>query len=167
MTILRSCSALENPDTDGCGHRGAYGKATLSREQMLYACSTTPPHKRSAVCWCELASATWATRTHRRSSIAKRIALRVAQRSLRRGIFRCAIACALGVGAFAYADTGTVADAAIEVFSRDMVIEGEAEVEGVRVAQAAQRKPRAPAKKAAATKRVAKSARTSRAATRN
>ncbi|MEO6064840.1 MAG: hypothetical protein ABIP49_03530 [Lysobacterales bacterium] len=152
MTILPELLALWKIQTQMVADiAGTYGKRSLlSREQMLYCLFNHTAAQAVGGLLVRIGERYVVRRAPIGTlySIANKIALRIAQRSLRRGIFRwLPIAGALGVGAFAYADTGTVADAAIEVFSSDMVIEGEAEVEGVRAAQAAQRKPRAPAKK--------------------
>lgn len=164
MTILPELFTLWKIQTQMVADiAGAYGKRELlSREQMLYCLFNHTAAQAVGGLLVRIGERYVVRRAPIGTlySIANKIALRVAQRSLRRGIFRwLPIAGALGVGAFAYADTGTVADAAIEVFSRDMVIEGEAEVEGMRVAQAAERKPRAPARKTStrktATKRTA------------
>ncbi len=164
MTILPELFALWKIQTQMVADiAGAYGKrALLSREQMLYCLFNHTAAQAVGGLLVRIGERYVVRRAPIGTlySIANKIALRIAQRSLRRGIFRwLPIAGALGVGAFAYADTGTVADAAIEVFSSDMVIEGEAEVEGIKAAQAAQRKPRAPAKKAAAKKSAAKKTR--------
>ncbi len=157
MTILPELFTLWKIQTQMVADiAGAYGKRDLlSREQMLYCLFNHTAAQAVGGLLVRIGERYVVRRAPIGTlySIANKIALRVAQRSLRRGIFRwLPIAGALGVGAFAYADTGTVADAAIEVFSSEMVIEGEAEVEGVRAAQAAQRKPRPAAKKAAAKK---------------
>lgn len=151
MTILPELFALWKIQTQMVADiAGAYGKRDLlSREQMLYCLFNHTAAQAVGGLLVRIGERYVVRRAPIGTlySIANKIALRIAQRSLRRGIFRwLPIAGALGVGAFAYADTGTVADAAIEVFSSDMVIEGEAEVEGVKAAQAAQRKSRAPAK---------------------
>ncbi len=147
MTILPELFTLWKIQTQMVADiAGAYGKRDLlSREQMLYCLFNHTAAQAVGGLLVRIGERYVVRRAPIGTlySIANKIALRVAQRSLRRGIFRwLPIAGALGVGAFAYADTGTVADAAIEVFSREMVIEGEAEVEGVRVAQAAERKSR-------------------------
>lgn len=87
-------------------------------------------------------------------AIGNKIALRIAQRSAGRVVTRWVPALgALGVAGYVYFDTGRVADASIELFSADVRIEGELEVEGVDVlAEAAQ--PRS--KRAPQTKREAK-----------
>jgi len=145
MTILPELFTLWKIQTQMVADiAGAYGKRKLlSREQMLYCLFNHTAAQAVGGLLVRIGERYVVRRAPIGTlySIANKIALRVAQRSLRRGIFRwLPIAGALGVGAFAYADTGTVADAAIEVFSRDMVIEGEAEVEGMRYAQAAERK---------------------------
>ncbi len=147
MTILPELFTLWKIQTQMVADiAGAYGKRDLlSREQMLYCLFNHTAAQAVGGLLVRIGERYVVRRAPIGTlySIANKIALRVAQRSLRRGIFRwLPIAGALGVGAFAYADTGTVADAAIEVFSREMVIEGEAEVEGVKVAQAAERKSR-------------------------
>lgn len=167
MTILPELFALWKIQTQMVADiAGAYGKRDLlSREQMLYCLFNHTAAQAVGGLLVRIGERYVVRRAPIGTlySIANKIALRIAQRSLRRGIFRwLPIAGALGVGAFAYADTGTVADAAIEVFSSDMIIEGEAEVEGVKAAQAAQRKPRAPARKPAAKKSAAKRPRSAR-----
>lgn len=167
MTILPELFALWKIQTQMVTDiAGAYGKRELlSREQMLYCLFNHTAAKAVGGLLVRIGERYVVRRAPIGTlySIANKVALRVAQRSLRRGIFRwLPIAGALGVGAFAYADTGTVANAAIDVFSRDIVIEGEAEVEGVEAAQAAQRKPRKKAapkvRKPAARKRAKPSA---------
>ncbi len=148
MTILPELFALWKIQTQMVADiAGAYGKRELlSREQMLYCLFNHTAAKAVGGLLVRIGERYVVRRAPIGTlySIVNKIALRVAQRSLRRGIFRwLPIAGALGVGAFAYADTGTVADAAIDVFSRELVIEGEAEVEGVAAARAAHRKPRA------------------------
>ncbi len=161
MTILPELFALWRMQSQMVADiAGAYGKrALLSREQMLYCLFNHTAAQAVGGLLVRIGERYVVRRAPLGTlyAIANKIALRVAQRSLRRGIFRwLPIAGALGVGAFAYADTGTVADAAIEVFSRDMVIEGEAEEVGIQAARAAQRKPRAPAKKTGVGKSTAK-----------
>jgi hypothetical protein len=64
-------------------------------------------------------------------AIGNKIAIRIAQRSASRVITRWIPALgALGVAGYVYVDTGRVADACIDLFASDLLIEGELEDEG-------------------------------------
>ena len=161
---------------------GAYGKRRLlTREQMLYCLFGHT----AAKAFRDLVIRVGERYVVRRAplsalyAIANKIALRIAQRSAGRMVTRWVPALgALGVAGYVYFDTGKVADASIDLFSRDVRIEGELEVEGVealaeagagaaaeggaprkRASRPAAKKAsakRAPRKSAAASKRSAK-----------
>src|SRR5690606_24777320 len=113
---------------------GAYGKRQLlTREQMLYCLFSHT----AAGAFRSLVIRVGERYVIRRAplsalyAIANKIALRIAQRSAGRIVTRWVPALgALGVAGYVYYDTGKVADSSIELFSRDVKIEGELEVEG-------------------------------------
>ena len=114
---------------------GAYGKRNLlTREQMLYCLFSHT----AASAFRDLVIRVGQRYVVRRAplsalyAIANKVAIRIAQRSAGRIITRWVPALgALGVAGYVYLDTGKVADASIELFSHDVRIEGELEVEGV------------------------------------
>lgn len=114
---------------------GAYGKRNLlTREQMLYCLFGHT----AAGAFRNLVIRVGERYVIRRAplsalyAIANKIAIRIAQRSAGRIVTRWVPALgALGVAGYVYLDTGKVADASIELFSHDVKIEGEVEVEGV------------------------------------
>lgn len=120
---------------------GAYGKRhLLTREQMLYCLFS---HTAAGV-FRNLVIRMGERYVVRRAplsalyAIANNVALRIAQRSAGRVVTRWVPGIgALGVAGYVYYDTGKVADASIELFSNDLRIEGELEVEGVDVLAAA------------------------------
>lgn len=141
---------------------GAYGKPELlSREQMLYSLFSHT----AASAFRNLVVNVGERYLVRRAplsalyAIGNKVALRIAQRSAGRVVTRWIPALgALGVAGYVYVDTGHVASTSIELFSADVRIEGEVEVEGVEAmadaapAKAASRKPgRAAKAKAKAT----------------
>lgn len=130
---------------------GTYGKRNLlTREQMLYCLFGHT----AAGAFRDLVIRVGERYVIRRAplsalyAIANKIAIRIAQRSAGRIVTRWVPALgALGVAGYVYLDTGKVADACIELFSHDVRIEGELEVEGVAAIAAAERSgaPRAAA----------------------
>lgn len=160
---------------------GAYGKRDLlTREQMLYCLFGHT----AAGAFRDLVIRVGERYVIRRAplsalyAIANKIGIRIAQRSAGRMVTRWVPALgALGVAGYVFYDTGKVADASIDLFSRDVKIEGELEVEGVEeINAAAARASRqrtgdgggaraaAPEKKAAAKRVVAKKAAAKKAA---
>ena len=133
---------------------GAYGKRDLlTREQMLYCLFGHT----AAKAFRDLVIRVGERYVVRRAplqalyAIANKIAIRIAQRSAGRMITRFVPALgALGVAGYVYFDTGKVADASIELFSHDVKIEGELEVEGA-AALADAEQAKAPRKRAAAS----------------
>jgi hypothetical protein len=134
---------------------GAYGKPELlSREQMLYSLFSHT----AASAFRNLVVNVGERYLVRRAplsalyAIGNKVALRIAQRSAGRIVTRWIPALgALGVAGYVYVDTGHVASTSIELFSADVRIEGEVEVEGVEAmadaaAKAAPHKPRRAAK---------------------
>jgi hypothetical protein len=82
--------------------------------------------------------------------VAKQVGVKLTQRTVSEGISRwLPVVGALGVGAYAYYDTGQVAATAIALFSGDMSMEGEAED-----APAKPTKKSSPAKKTSAARRA-------------
>lgn len=142
---------------------GAYGKPELlTREQMLYSLFGHT----AASAFRNLVVNVGERYLIRRAplsalyAIGNKIALRIAQRGAGRLVTRWVPALgALGVAGYVYVDTGHVADTSIRLFSADVQIAGEVEVEGVDVmADVAKPKPaRTPRKKPAkrATKATA------------
>lgn len=162
---------------------GAYGKRDLlTREQMLYCLFGHT----AAGAFRDLVIRVGERYVIRRAplsalyAIANKIGIRIAQRSAGRMVTRWVPALgALGVAGYVFYDTGKVADASIDLFSRDVKIEGELEVEGVEeINAAAARASRqrtgnggggaravAPAKEATAKNAVAKNAAAKKPAT--
>lgn len=141
---------------------GAYGKPELlSREQMLYSLfgHTAASAFRNLVVNVGERYLVRRAPLSALYAIGNKVALRIAQRSAGRVVTRWIPALgALGVAGYVYVDTGHVASTSIELFSADVRIEGEVEVEGVEAmadaapAKAAPRKPGLAAKaKAKAT----------------
>ena len=114
---------------------GAYGKRNLlTREQMLYCLFGHT----AAGAFRDLVIRVGERYVIRRAplsalyAIANKIGIRIAQRTAGRVVTRWVPALgALGVAGYVFVDTGRVADACIDLFSRDVKIEGELEVEGV------------------------------------
>jgi hypothetical protein len=136
---------------------GAYGKRNLlTREQMLYCLFGHT----AAGAFRDLVIRVGERYVIRRAplsalyAIANKIGIRIAQRSAGRVVTRWVPALgALGVAGYVFYDTGKVADASIDLFSRDVKIEGELEVEGVEeINAAADRASRAGAGDSATTK---------------
>jgi hypothetical protein len=133
----------------------AYGRhATLGREQMLWCLF----RHTAAQAFRDLVVRMGDRLVFRRMShgiaqrVAKQIGVKLTQRTVSEGISRwLPVVGALGVGAYAYYDTGQVASTAIALFSGEMDVEGEAdEVEAEPTKPA---KP-APRKKASAARRA-------------
>lgn len=112
---------------------GVYGKQQLlTREQMLYCLFG---HTAAGV-FRDLVIRVGERYVVRRAplsalyAIANKISIRIAQRSAGRLVTRWVPALgALGVAGYVYFDTGKVADTSIELFARDVLIEGELEAE--------------------------------------
>jgi hypothetical protein len=130
----------------------AYGRhATLGREQMLWCLF----RHTAAQAFRDLVVRMGDRLVFRRMShgiaqrVAKQIGVKLTQRTVSEGISRwLPVVGALGVGAYAYYDTGQVASTAIALFSGDMDVEGEEDE-----AEAKPAKP-APRKKASAARRA-------------
>lgn len=108
-----------------------YGKTScLTREQMLYCLF----RHMAAQAVRDLVARVGERFLVRRATlqalqgIARKVGIRVSQRAVGKGISRwLPIVGALGVGAYAYADTGQVAATAIELFEKDIEVEPRAE----------------------------------------
>jgi hypothetical protein len=135
----------------------AYGRhATLGREQMLWCLF----RHTAAQAFRDLVVRMGDRLVFRRMShgiaqrVAKQIGVKLTQRTVSEGISRwLPVIGALGVGAYAYYDTGQVASTAIALFSGEMDVEGEAD--GTEVAET-ELKPAAPKKSSAARRAVDK-----------
>jgi hypothetical protein len=109
----------------------AYGRhATLGREQMLWCLF----RHTAAQAFRDLVVRMGDRLVFRRMShgiaqrVAKQIGVKLTQRTVSEGISRwLPVIGALGVGAYAYYDTGQVASTAIALFSGEMDVEGEAD----------------------------------------
>jgi len=137
----------------------AYGRnASLGREQMLWCLF----RHTAAQAFRDLVVQMGDRLVFRRMSyavaqrVAKQIGVRLTRRTLSEGISRwLPVIGALGVGAYAYYDTGQVASTAIALFSGDMVMEDEgAEAPAPPVKPAARKKT--PAARRAVKKMVGK-----------
>ncbi|HET6604682.1 MAG TPA: hypothetical protein VFG21_10835 [Xanthomonadaceae bacterium] len=114
---------------------GAHGKrALLSRELMLYCLFSHT----AAGAFRQLVIQVGEQHLIRRAplqalyAIANKVALRIAQRSAARVVTRWVpLMGAAAVSGYVYLDTGKVADNCIDLFSRNVRIRGEVEVEGV------------------------------------
>ncbi|WP_158882639.1 hypothetical protein [Rhodanobacter sp. L36] len=130
----------------------AYGRhATLGREQMLWCLF----RHTAAQAFRDLVVRMGDRLVFRRMShgiaqrVAKQIGVKLTQRTVTEGISRwLPVVGALGVGAYAYYDTGQVASTAIALFSGEMTIEDDPDN-----VEAKPAKP-APRKKASATRRA-------------
>jgi hypothetical protein len=133
----------------------AYGRhATLGREQMLWCLF----RHTAAQAFRDLVVRMGDRLVFRRMShgiaqrVAKQIGVKLTQRTVTEGISRwLPVVGALGVGAYAYYDTGQVASTAIALFSGDMSIEDDPDDAEAKPAKPA--KP-APRKKASAARRA-------------
>ena len=141
---------------------GAYGKRNLlTREQMLYCLFGHT----AAGAFRDLVIRVGERYVIRRAplsalyAIANKVGIRIAQRTAGRVVTRWVPALgALGVAGYVFVDTGRVADASIDLFSRDVKIEGELEVEGLEEMAAAMPAPPARGKVAKSTTTAAKTA---------
>jgi hypothetical protein len=137
----------------------AYGRhATLGREQMLWCLF----RHTAAQAFRYLVVRMGDRLVFRRMSygvaqrVAKQVGVKLTQRTLSEGISRwLPVIGALGVGAYAYYDTGQVASTAIALFSGDIEITDDAEEGGNEITKPAPRPP-APSKRSAAKKTVGK-----------
>lgn len=106
-----------------------YGKkAFLSREQMLYCLFRHMAAQAVRDFVAYLGERILFRRVTLRAlqGAAKKIGVRITQRAIGKGIGRwIPVAGALGVAAYAYFDTGQVADTAIELFQKEITIEPE------------------------------------------
>jgi hypothetical protein len=137
----------------------AYGRhATLGREQMLWCLF----RHTAAQAFRDLVVRMGDRLVFRRMShglaqrVAKQIGVKLTQRTVGEGLSRwLPVVGALGVGAYAYYDTGQVAATAIALFSGEMVIEGDDEDAEYATSTADKTKPKPAAKKkASVAKRV-------------
>ncbi|EIL89611.1 hypothetical protein UU9_08727 [Rhodanobacter fulvus Jip2] len=109
----------------------AYGRhATLGREQMLWCLF----RHTAAQAFRDLVVRMGDRLIFRRMShsvaqrVARQVGVKITQRTLNKGLSRwLPVIGALGVGAYAYYDTGQVAQTAIEMFESEIAIEGEAD----------------------------------------
>jgi len=109
----------------------AYGRhATLGREQMLWCLF----RHTAAQAFRDLVVRMGDRLIFRRMShsvaqrVARQVGVKITQRTLNKGISRwLPVIGALGVGAYAYYDTGQVAQTAIEMFESEIAMEGEAD----------------------------------------
>lgn len=150
----------------------AYGKtAKLGREQMLWCLfrhTAAQAFRDIAIrVGDRLVFRTAATSVLQR--LAGRIGVSVSKRAVGKGISRwLPIVGALGVGAYAYYDTGQVAKTAIELFSGDVHVEGGDDPDGTKPGTRASRtgsastKAAAPRKRATAKTSVARKAATTK-----
>ena len=104
--------------------------ATLGREQMLWCLF----RHTAAQAFRDLVVRMGDRLIFRRMShsvaqrVARQVGVKITQRTLNKGISRwLPVIGALGVGAYAYYDTGQVAQTAIEMFESEIAIEGEAD----------------------------------------
>jgi hypothetical protein len=140
----------------------AYGRhATLGREQMLWCLF----RHTAAQAFRDLVVRMGDRLVFRRMShgvaqrVARQVGVKLTQRTLNKGISRwLPVIGALGVGAYAYYDTGQVAQTAIEMFESEIAMEGEAD-DGDGVTAGAKAKPKSRASRSNADKTVAGAAR--------
>jgi hypothetical protein len=138
----------------------AYGRhATLGREQMLWCLF----RHTAAQAFRDLVVRMGDRLVFRRMShgvaqrVARQVGTRISQRTLNKGISRwLPVIGALGVGAYAYYDTGQVAQTAIEMFEGEIAMEDDAD-DATPTAQ--QAKPKTQPSRDAGAKRVAGAAR--------
>jgi len=106
---------------------GVYGKtAYLTREQMLYCLFKHAASQAVRDLVVRVGERIFVRRVSLRAfqSAARKVGIRITQRVIGTGISRwLPIVGALGIGAYAYYDTGQVATTAIDLFSRDIEIE--------------------------------------------
>jgi hypothetical protein len=109
---------------------GTFGKAdTLSREQMLYCLfrHIAPSAFRDVVAQVGDRVVVSAASPKALRAIVQKVGLRITLRVLGKGVSRWVpVVGALGVGAYAYYDTGRVAATAMELFARDIELAGAA-----------------------------------------
>jgi hypothetical protein len=105
---------------------GSFGKAeALTREQVLYCLfrHIAPAAFRDVVTQVEDRSVVRAASPRALRAIVQKIGLRITLRVLGRGVSRWVpVVGALGVGAYAYYDTGQVASTAMSLFSRNIEV---------------------------------------------
>ncbi|KQX96316.1 hypothetical protein ASD22_13090 [Rhodanobacter sp. Root480] len=109
----------------------AYGRhATLGREQMLWCLF----RHTAAQAFRDLVVRMGDRLVFRRMShsvaqrVARQVGVKITQRTLNKGLSRwLPVIGALGVGAYAYYDTGQVAQTAIEMFESEIAVEGDAD----------------------------------------
>lgn len=110
---------------------GTYGRqSTLTRDQMLYCLfrHTAAQAFRDVVVRAGERFLVRSASIQALQVIARKIGINISQRTIGKGVSRLIpFVGAIGVGAYAYFDTGQVAKTAIELFEREVVIEGVAE----------------------------------------
>jgi hypothetical protein len=108
---------------------GSFGKApTLTREQMLYCLfrHIAPTAFRDVVTDAGDRIVIHTATPRALRAIVQKIGLRVTLRVMSKGVSRWVpVVGALGVGAYAYYDTGQVASTAMSLFSREIEVAGE------------------------------------------
>ncbi|HEY0198435.1 MAG TPA: hypothetical protein VGC19_07855 [Rhodanobacter sp.] len=130
----------------------AYGRhATLGREQMLWCLF----RHTAAQAFRDLVVRMGDRLVFRRMShgiaqrVARQVGVKLTQRTVSEGISRwLPVVGALGVGAYAYYDTGQVASTAIALFSGEMDVEGETDETDAEPAKPAPRKKASAARRA-------------------
>jgi hypothetical protein len=106
---------------------GTYGRqSSLTREQMLYCLfrHTAAQAFRDLVVRAGERFLVRSASVQALQAIARTIGINISQRSLGKGVSRLIpFVGAVGVGAYAYFDTGQVAKTAIELFEREVAVE--------------------------------------------
>ena len=150
LTLLPELTLIwKIPGQMGSDIAAAYGRhASLGREQMLWCLF----RHTAAQAFRDLVVRMGDRLVFRRMShslvqrVAKQIGVKLTQRTIGEGISRwLPVVGALGVGAYAYYDTGQVASTAIALFSGDIEIADEAEVAAAVAIDAVALKPKAKA----------------------